>query len=66
MAGLIILVALIVLAIIVPFAFKLRLSDARLKNKKCQLQVDHIGFGTDDFGRDLWTRVWWEHVYPYS
>ncbi|NRF91785.1 ABC transporter permease [Paenibacillus frigoriresistens] len=58
MAGLIILVALIVLAIIVPFVSSYDYQTQNLKVKNVAPNGEHW-FGTDDFGRDLWTRVWW-------
>ncbi|MNI56503.1 Oligopeptide transport system permease protein OppC [compost metagenome] len=58
MAGLTILIALVVLAIIVPFvsSFDYQTQDLTIKNQKPSFAH---WFGTDDFGRDLWTRVWW-------
>ncbi|MEW9698111.1 ABC transporter permease [Paenibacillus sp. SI8] len=58
MAGLIILVALIVLAIVVPFISSYDYQTQDLKIKNISPNAAHW-FGTDDFGRDLWTRVWW-------
>ncbi|NOU85143.1 ABC transporter permease subunit [Paenibacillus sp. LMG 31460] len=58
MAGLIILVALIVFAIIVPFVSSYDYQTQNLKVKNVGPSGEHW-FGTDDFGRDLWTRVWW-------
>ncbi|MBP1961405.1 ABC transporter permease [Paenibacillus aceris] len=58
MAGLIILVALIVLAIIVPFVSSYDYQTQDLKIKNVSPNAQHW-FGTDDFGRDVWTRVWW-------
>lgn len=58
MAGLIILVALIVFAIIVPFVSSYDYQTQNLKVKNVGPSGDHW-FGTDDFGRDVWTRVWW-------
>lgn len=58
MAGLIILVTLIVLAIIVPFVSSYDYQTQNLKIKNAGPSGSHF-FGTDDFGRDLWTRVWW-------
>ncbi|KQX64738.1 MULTISPECIES: ABC transporter permease [unclassified Paenibacillus] len=58
MAGLIILVALIVFAIIVPFVSSYDYQTQNLKVKNVPPSGEHW-FGTDDFGRDLWTRVWW-------
>ncbi|OAS13652.1 ABC transporter permease [Paenibacillus oryzisoli] len=58
MAGLIILVALIVLSIIVPFVSSYDYQTQNLKLKNAVPSSSHF-FGTDDFGRDVWTRVWW-------
>jgi oligopeptide transport system permease protein len=58
MAGLIILLALILLALIAPIVshFDYHTQDLKIKN---QAPNDIHWFGTDDFGRDLWTRIWW-------
>ncbi|MDR6551364.1 ABC transporter permease [Paenibacillus qinlingensis] len=58
MAGLIILVTLIVLSIIVPFVSSYDYQTQNLKLKNAVPSGSHF-FGTDDFGRDVWTRVWW-------
>ncbi|MFD0692762.1 ABC transporter permease [Paenibacillus sp. GCM10027628] len=58
MAGLIILVVLLVLAIVVPFISSYDYQTQNLKIKNQSPSGEHW-FGTDDFGRDLWTRVWW-------
>ncbi|MFC5450198.1 ABC transporter permease [Paenibacillus aestuarii] len=58
MAGLIILVALIVLSVVVPFISSYDYQTQNLKLKNASPSGAHW-FGTDDFGRDLWTRVWW-------
>ncbi|KRE90415.1 diguanylate cyclase [Paenibacillus sp. Soil766] len=58
MAGLIILVTLIVLSIIVPFVSSYDYQTQNLKLKNAVPSSSHF-FGTDDFGRDVWTRVWW-------
>lgn len=58
MAGLIILATLIVLAIIVPFVSSYDYQTQNLKLKNAVPSSSHF-FGTDDFGRDVWTRVWW-------
>ncbi|MGG1514887.1 ABC transporter permease [Paenibacillus oryzisoli] len=58
MAGLIILVLLIILAIVVPFVSNYDYQTQNLKIKNIGPSAEHW-FGTDDFGRDLWTRVWW-------
>lgn len=58
MAGLIILVVLVILAVIVPFIsnYDYQTQDLKIKN---QPPSGAHWFGADDFGRDLWTRVWW-------
>jgi oligopeptide transport system permease protein len=58
MAGLIILLALILLALIAPIVshFDYSTQDLKIKN---QAPNNLHWFGTDDFGRDLWTRIWW-------
>jgi oligopeptide transport system permease protein len=58
MAGLIILLALILLALIAPLVshFDYQTQDLKIKN---QAPNSLHWFGTDDFGRDLWTRIWW-------
>jgi len=58
MAGLIILVVLIVLSVVVPFISSYDYQTQDLKIKNASPSGAHW-FGTDDFGRDLWTRVWW-------
>ncbi|MBD0379164.1 ABC transporter permease [Paenibacillus sedimenti] len=58
MAGLIILVTLMVLSIVVPFVSSYDYQTQNLKIKNQTPSGAHW-FGTDDFGRDLWTRVWW-------
>ncbi|MFU2105675.1 ABC transporter permease [Paenibacillus larvae] len=58
MAGLIILITLRLFAIIAPMisGYEADIQDLTAKNQTPS--SDHW-FGTDDFGRDLWTRVWW-------
>ncbi|WP_409347129.1 ABC transporter permease [Paenibacillus sp. MBLB4367] len=58
MAGLIILILLVLLAVFAPLfsAYDYQTQDLTMKNQRPS--GDHF-FGTDDFGRDLWTRVWW-------
>lgn len=58
MTGLIILIVLTLMAIIMPFlsAYEYDIQNYEITNKRPN--ADHW-FGTDDFGRDLWTRVWW-------
>jgi len=58
MAGLIILVVLSLLAIFAPMF-------SQYTYDKQQLTLTNVApnsqfwFGTDDFGRDVWTRIWW-------
>jgi oligopeptide transport system permease protein len=58
MAGLIILLLLVILAIVVPFIshYDYQTQDLKIKN---QPPSEAHWFGADDFGRDLWTRIWW-------
>jgi oligopeptide transport system permease protein len=58
MAGLIILVLLIVVSIIAPLVSHYDYQTQVLKDKNLKPSVAHW-MGTDGFGRDLWTRVWW-------
>lgn len=58
MAGLIILCIITLLAIIVPFISSYDYDTQNLKQINFKPSMEHY-FGTDDFGRDLWVRVWW-------
>lgn len=58
MAGLIILIALIVLSIFAPMFSQYTYDQQMLDIKKNQKPSGQHLFGTDDFGRDLWVRVW--------
>jgi oligopeptide transport system permease protein len=58
MAGLIILIIITLLAIIVPFVSQYDYETQSLKEINLKPSSAHF-FGTDDFGRDLWVRVWW-------
>jgi oligopeptide transport system permease protein len=58
MAGLIVLTALTIMAIIAPMVSQNDYSTLHLKEINLKPSSAHF-FGTDDFGRDLWVRVWW-------
>ncbi|BBI34872.1 ABC transporter permease [Cohnella abietis] len=58
MTGLIILIVLSLLAIFAPMFSKFDYETQYLKDIDLKPSWTHF-FGTDDFGRDLWTRVWW-------
>lgn len=58
MAGLIILILLTLTAIIAPFFAKYAYDFQNYDITNTKPNGDHL-FGTDDFGRDLWVRVWW-------
>ena len=58
MAGLIVLCIITLLAIIVPFISRYNYDTQNLKQINFKPSMEHY-FGTDDFGRDLWVRVWW-------
>jgi oligopeptide transport system permease protein len=58
MAGLIILVVLLLVSIIAPLVSSFDYQTQILKDKNLKPSDTHY-FGTDGFGRDLWTRVWW-------
>jgi oligopeptide transport system permease protein len=58
MVGLVVLILLILLAIIAPMVSKFDYETQYLKDADLKPSMTHF-FGTDDFGRDLWTRVWW-------
>ncbi|WP_442603751.1 ABC transporter permease [Paenibacillus sp. KN14-4R] len=57
MTGLIILVTLTILAIFAPLFSKYGYDVVDMTSKNAKPSGTHW-FGTDDFGRDLWTRVW--------
>lgn len=57
MTGLIIIVILIVMAIIGPFLTPYSYSDQSLLSSNQPPSSDHL-FGTDDLGRDVFTRTW--------
>ncbi|GIP39663.1 oligopeptide transport system permease protein OppC [Paenibacillus sp. J31TS4] len=58
MTGLIILILLTLFAIFAPFisSYDYATQDYDVTNQKPSLE--HL-FGTDQFGRDLWVRIWW-------
>jgi oligopeptide transport system permease protein len=58
MAGLVVLVILTILAIVAPFVSSYDYETQHLKEINLKPSSAHF-FGTDDFGRDLWVRVWW-------
>ena len=57
LVGLLVLVVLIVLAIVGPAALQYSPYEQDLSRRFIGPSAGHW-FGTDDFGRDLWTRVW--------
>ncbi|GGG03680.1 ABC transporter permease [Paenibacillus abyssi] len=58
MAGLIILVLLLLMAIFAPLFSKFSYYTQYLDDRNVRPNGVNF-FGTDEFGRDLWTRVWW-------
>ncbi|WP_407944858.1 ABC transporter permease [Paenibacillus albiflavus] len=58
MAGLIILVVLSLLAIFAPMFSSFSYEEQNITATNVAPNSQYW-FGTDDFGRDLWTRVWW-------
>jgi oligopeptide transport system permease protein len=56
--GLIILVILVILAVVGPFLSDYTYYDQQLTKANKTYSAEHW-FGTDDLGRDMWTRVWW-------
>lgn len=58
MAGLIVLIVLALLAIIAPFLSSFDYKTQYLKEGNLRPSAEHF-FGTDQFGRDMWVRVWW-------
>jgi oligopeptide transport system permease protein len=58
MAGLVILILITLLSIFAPMFSKFDYATQNLVNVNQPPNSTHW-FGTDDFGRDLWTRVWW-------
>jgi oligopeptide transport system permease protein len=58
MVGLVVLILLTIMAIVVPFVSSYDYETQHLKEINLKPSSAHF-FGTDDFGRDLWVRVWW-------
>jgi oligopeptide transport system permease protein len=58
MGGLIVLVILILFAVFAPLFSSQDYATQHLKELDQTPSVHHF-FGTDDFGRDMWVRVWW-------
>lgn len=58
MVGLIVLVTLTILAIIGPFVQPYSYQEQDLASRNQAPNIQHW-FGTDDFGRDQWVRIWW-------
>jgi oligopeptide transport system permease protein len=57
LAGLVVVLVLIVLAAVGPLASGYTPYEQDLSNQFVGPSAEHW-FGTDDFGRDMWTRVW--------
>jgi oligopeptide transport system permease protein len=58
MLGLVLLILITVMAIVGPFLQKYGYDVQDLSVRNQAPSAQHW-FGTDDFGRDLWVRVWW-------
>jgi oligopeptide transport system permease protein len=58
MVGLIILVLMIVMALFAPLFSKFSYYTQYLQDRNLGPNGTHF-FGTDEFGRDLWTRIWY-------
>jgi oligopeptide transport system permease protein len=58
MVGLIVLALLTIFAIIGPFIQPYDYQTQDLHSRNMGPNIDHW-FGTDDFGRDQWVRIWW-------
>jgi oligopeptide transport system permease protein len=58
MGGLVVLIIITAFAIIVPMVSGYDYETQHPEAVNLTPSVQHY-FGTDDFGRDLWTRVWW-------
>jgi oligopeptide transport system permease protein len=58
MVGLVVLILLTILAIIGPFVQPYSYQEQDLAARNQPPNAQHW-FGTDDFGRDQWVRIWW-------
>lgn len=58
MAGLVVMIIVTLLALIVPVVSGYDYETQNASAVNLHPSAAHY-FGTDDFGRDLWTRVWW-------
>jgi len=58
MIGLVVLIIITLLAILAPLFSGYDYETQNASAVNLRPSGDHF-FGTDDFGRDLWTRVWW-------
>jgi oligopeptide transport system permease protein len=58
MGGLVVMILLTLLAIFAPMFSHYDYATQDLKSVNLKPSADHL-FGTDDFGRDMWVRVWW-------
>ncbi|MCC3377347.1 ABC transporter permease [Cohnella sp. REN36] len=58
MIALVVLIIIAVLAIVVPLVSGYDYKTQDTKSINLRPSAAHY-FGTDDFGRDLWTRIWW-------
>lgn len=58
MAGMYVLILITLIAIIAPFVSRYDYETQNLKLINAHASWQHL-FGTDDFGRDMWVRVWW-------
>jgi oligopeptide transport system permease protein len=58
MVGLVVLCLLIILALAAPLLSKYDYETQNFDIINAKPSLQHF-FGTDDFGRDMWVRVWW-------
>jgi oligopeptide transport system permease protein len=58
MAGMVVLIVLTILSIVAPMVSSFDYKTQFLKDGYLSPSPAHF-FGTDQFGRDLWVRVWW-------
>lgn len=58
MIGLVVMAALVLLAIFAPMFARYDYAAQHLKETNMRPNGQYW-FGTDDFGRDMWARVWW-------